>query len=190
MPKLLRPGKPVIPPLSGENTCQLAAAAKSREHVRRGAPGVAQERGAHERPGDSLNRPGHGLGGPKESARSRATLNSVKVAVDCRPFRREVFLEPVAKTFRAARKLVFAAAQDDTIVDVRHGLPLKAPIRQVIEGGAYRRIRIVHLADVMNPDVPLVARPAEHVSETARRVMTLKHQNAMTGVAGEEGGCC
>jgi hypothetical protein len=56
----------------------------------------------------------------------------------------------------------------------------------VIENGAKRRGRIVHLADVVDTDIPFIARSLKHVRETARRVVTFEDQNPLPGVAREQ----
>lgn len=59
-------------------------------------------------------------------------------------------------------------------------------IRQVIEDGAERGRRIVHLSDVVDPDIPLIPGPVECVGETSSRLMALQHQNPLAGVTGEQ----
>jgi hypothetical protein len=79
-------------------------------------------------------------------------------------------------------------ANDDAIVDVGHRLPVEPALGEVLEQRAYRRSRLVYLADVMEADVPFKARSVESVRKPTGRVVTLEHQYSLACRFGEQRG--
>jgi len=79
-------------------------------------------------------------------------------------------------------------ADDDAIVDVGHRFPVEPALGEVLEQRAYRRSRLVYLADVMDADVPFKARSVENVRKPTGRVVTLEHQYSLACRFGEQRG--
>ena len=106
------------------------------------------------------------------------THHEVHVAVDSIGFFGKAGFEVVGKLFAPDAKVVAFTTDDDAIVGVVHLRPLQLAIGDHVEDSAQRRVRFVDLADVMHPNIPLVAVALVGVGESAGRVVLLKHADS------------
>ena len=92
-----------------------------------------------------------------ESAARYVSIAEASPGKDCFNWAPQ-FLEACREVEGAASGL---RSNDDSIINGWHGLPLELAVGEMIKRGAHGRTRILHLADVMHPDVPGVARAIE-----------------------------
>ena len=113
-------------------------------------------------------------------------MDGGEVSIDGARFGGKGRLQFVAQTRLPTHVVETQIADDDAIVDVRHGLPVEPALGEVLEQRAYRRSRFVYLPDVMEADVPFKARSMEDVSKPTGRVVTLEHQYPLARRFGEQ----
>ncbi len=94
-------------------------------------------------------------------------------------------LEVAAQVVGAGPKFVDLIADHDAVVDLAKRVPLQAAIGDRVENGTHR-LPGREIPEVMHADVPFVARATKHVRISARRVMALQDEHALSAVAGEQ----
>jgi len=100
----------------------------------------------------------------------------------------KVLLESRSERFKPTDKIIGSIPDDKPIVDIRHRSPIELCLGDKIEGAPQLRIRILNPSNIVEADIPLVARAVKHMGTTAGDVMAFEHENAFPGVAREEGG--
>jgi len=102
-------------------------------------------------------------------------------------FAGEDLLQVFAEALEAGGEVEDLAVDEEAIVDAGHGLPLDLAGGDVVEGAADGGV-VLHLADVVEADVPVEAGATEGVGVAAGLVVALEDEDAFAGVEGEEDG--
>ena len=144
----------------------------------------AQEGRAQETSRETGGRTRDGFFREVETAGFLGRLYGGKITIDGARFGGKVIFQALAEALQAGWKFEAAAAHNDAIIDIRHRRPLKLAAGKIVERSAQRGYRILKLADVMDTNIPGVARAIEAVGVTACRVVALEHQNFLAGVFG------
>jgi hypothetical protein len=171
-------GEPVVAVLPGENRAEEGILHVGGDHLAGGPPCVAEEPAAHEAAEQGGHAGGDGLGREVGARRPGAALHLVEVAPDSPVLGGEGRGEPLHEPLRPRRELELPVAHDDPVVDVRQRGPVEPSAGDVVEDAAQRAPAPGHLADVVDPHVPLEALPFEGVGESAGGGVALQHEDA------------
>ena len=184
----LRGRESVIAPLPGEHANQFAIVRDARENVRSGAACPAEKSPAHQ----AASQPRRGTrnrflrevraGGLRGSEHGR------DVAVDRRGIARKVLLHVVAEVVEARDEIVATIGEHHAVIHIRHARPGELPIGHVIKHAPHLRGRVVHLADIVHADVPLIAGAVKRVRVPSRRVVAFENENFLAGFRGKKRG--
>ena len=113
-------------------------------------------------------------------------MQGLDVLVNSDGFAGKVIVHPIAKSVHAAHEFVFLVADNKTVIDIRHRLPLQLAVGDLVKGFSYDGGFVLDLADIMETDIPLVARPVKDVGVAAGNIMAFQDQHFFTGIPGEQ----
>ncbi len=183
----LRRGQPVVAELGGQDRDQPLVGSELLEHVAGGALRPSSEVPAHHRPGLRLDRAGQCLGDLERQGGGRGLLHGLEVPIDRGLLGGEPRHEHVPQVRPPLGQVVGLAADDDPVIDLAHVGPLDPAVADVVEHRAHGGAGC-HVADVVHPDVPVVARAVERVRVAARGVVPLEDEHLLPAVLGQHGG--
>ena len=180
--------KAVVAALSGQDGAEERVPHVGCDDVAGGPPRVPEEASAHE-PAEQPGHPGRqGPGREVGACGAGAGLHLGQVGGDALPLGGEGRGEPLDESLLARRQVELPAAHHDAVVHLRQRGPVQFTICDVVEEAAQRAPAAGHLADVVDPDVPLEAVALEGVGEAAGGVVALEHEHPHPAPPGQHGG--